>query len=83
VYGVVEIVTNGKTVTVTPLVDGLVNVTPVTGLIDHVRGPVPEAVCDTEKEPPDVNDFAPGFTNKGEANTFTISCLPPVVVPAS
>jgi hypothetical protein len=68
VYGVVEIVTSGETVTVTPLVDGLVNVTPVTGLIDHVRGPVPEVVCDTENEPPDVKDFGPGFTNAGSGS---------------
>lgn len=77
VYGVVEIVTNDETVIVTPLDDGLVNVTPVIGLIDHVRAPVPEAVCDTENDPPDVNDFAPGFVNTGAVNTFPISCLPP------
>jgi hypothetical protein len=81
-YDVVEN-ENGETVTVTPLVDGLVNVTPVIGLIDHVRAPVPEAVCETEKEPPPVKNFAPGFVNTGEFNTFPTSCLPPVVVPPS
>jgi hypothetical protein len=54
-----------ETVTVTPDVLAPDNMTPVVGVIDHVRAPVPVAVWVTENVPPFVNVFVPGFAKAG------------------
>jgi hypothetical protein len=70
VYEVAEMLMYGETTTVTPLVEGFVSVTPVEGLIDQVRVPVPIAVCETEIDPPPLNDCVPGFANVGILKTL-------------
>jgi len=70
VYVEVDMGVVPETMTVTPDVLAPERVTPVTGLIVHVSGPVFTAVCVTENEPPAVKVCVPGFAKAGVMKVF-------------